>query len=213
MYMELRDKNGLTEQEFLAQYNPGNYPRPSVTVDMVIFSIDGTPDDNLDLKLLLIRRGGHPYLGNWALPGGFVDPTETVGQAAQRELLEETGVESGSLEQLYTFSDPGRDPRTWVISCAHMALVDSKSLHLCSGDDASDAKWFRLTYELLNDEQTRSNKYQIILNAEDISLTAIVEEQIDHYASEFKIIENNGLAFDHAKIITCAIQRLRSKVE
>ena len=82
------------------------------------------------LCLLLIQRGGHPYLGDWALPGGFVRPGETTKAAAKRELREETGLDQVYLEQLYTFSDPGRDPRTWVMSCAHMALIDGTKIRL-----------------------------------------------------------------------------------
>ena len=86
--MELRDKNGLTEREYLAQYRADKYPRPSVTVDVCIFSraADGS------LRTLLIRRGGHPFLGWWALPGGFAQPGERVEEAAARELEEETNL-------------------------------------------------------------------------------------------------------------------------
>ena len=63
-------------------------------------------------------QGGHPFLGKWAPPGGFVQPSETTEQVAARELREETGVDDVYLEQLYTFSDIGRDPRTWVMSAA-----------------------------------------------------------------------------------------------
>lgn len=224
--MEVRDKQGLTEKEFLASYDPGDYVRPSVAADMVIFTVRDMPENNYrklsekELHVLLIQRGGHPYLGKWALPGGFVRPEETIGEAARRELLEETGVSSGYLEQLYTFSTPGRDPRTWVISCAYMALVDSTALQLRAGDDASDAGWFQLSYSLL--EETRSvspqdssckRRYEMTLTKGEIVLSAVVTEATGRNNLEFEIIENDGLAFDHAKIIACAIQRLRNKVE
>ena len=145
-----RDKDGLTEEEFLKSYSPGDYPRPSVAVDMVIFTVTDQAEDNnrklpeKELRLLLIKRGGHPYLGTWALPGGFVRPTETTEQAASRELREETGVDQVYLEQLYTFSQPGRDPRTWVMSCSYMALVDSARVKVEAGDDADQAAWFKM---------------------------------------------------------------------
>ena len=224
--MEMRDKDGLAEQEFLAAYNPGDYPRPSVAADMVIFTVDDAPEDNYrklpekELRVLLIRRGCHPYLGNWALPGGFVRPTETVGEAARRELREETGVESGYLEQLYTFSDVGRDPRTWVMSCAHMALVDSRELQIQAGDDANDARWFRLSCTLLEESKKNTphtldlrRRYELTLTAEGASLSAVVEERSGRHSTEFAIVENDGLAFDHAKIIACAVHRLRGKLE
>ena len=149
---ELRDKNGLTEAEFLASYQPGDYPRPSVATDMVIFTVTDEDEENYrklpekELRVLLVRRGGHPFLGCWALPGGFVRPAETTEEAAERELREETGVDQVYLEQLYTFSQPGRDPRTWVMSCSYMALADSSQVAVQAGDDADDAAWFKLTF-------------------------------------------------------------------
>ncbi len=212
--MHLHDLDGLTEQAYLTQYNPGDYARPSVASDIVIFTVADLPEPNRrkltgkELCVLLIRRGGHPYLNCWALPGGFVRPAETVGAAAYRELLEETGVNSGHLEQLYTFSTPGRDPRTWVMSCAHMALVDGKSILPKAGDDASDASWFRLTFGA-----SGNGRYRLTLTHGDISLSALVTQAPDADCEGMKIVENQGLAFDHAKIIACAVQRLRNKLD
>ena len=98
-----------------------DYPRPSVTVDLVILTI---AED--DLKVLLIRRAGEPFLGKWALPGGFVRIDESLEAAAARELQEKAGVTSIYLEQLYTFGDPARDPRGRVISVAYFALIDAE---------------------------------------------------------------------------------------
>ena len=118
---ELRkNKNGLTEKEFLAQYNPGHYERPSVTVDMLLF---GMSKDLKGLKLLLIKRNNHPYIDCYALPGGFVDIKESAYTAACRELEEETGLKDIYMEQLYTMSQPDRDPRMRVIDIAYMTLI------------------------------------------------------------------------------------------
>lgn len=218
--MNIYDKNGLTEQEFLATYNPGDYPRPSVAADIAIFTIAGKEEDNhrklpqKELCILLIQRGGHPYLGEWALPGGFVRPGETVGDAARRELYEETGVESGYLEQLFTFSEPERDPRTWIMSCTHMALLNSREIQLKAGDDASDARWFTISYNFLSDSNRSSSLcYQMVLSAKDYTLSAVVEQNSGRENMEFRILESSGLAFDHARIIAYAIHRLRNKVE
>lgn len=224
--MNQYDRDGLTEQEFLAAYNPGDYPRPSVAADIAIFTVGDTGEENYrrlpekELRILLIRRGGHPFLGSWALPGGFVRPSETVGEAAKRELLEETGVARGYLEQLYTFSEPGRDPRTWVMSCTHMALVDGRELRLQAGDDANDARWFRLSYMLLEENREKSpdrsvltQRFRLEMTAGDEQLSAVVEQVTGRDVAEFTIIENNGIAFDHAKLIALAISRLRSKLE
>ncbi len=114
-----------------------DYPRPSVTVDLVIFTI---ADD--DLKVLLIRRKQDPFKARWALPGGFVEIDESLEKAAARELEEEVSVRNLYLEQLYTFGEPGRDPRGRVISVAYFALIDADSQQIVAADDAADAKWY-----------------------------------------------------------------------
>jgi 8-oxo-dGTP diphosphatase len=116
--------------------NSDDYPRPSVTVDLVIFTIAEN-----DLKVLLIRRGGEPFKGRWALPGGFVEIDESLESAAARELEEEVGVRNVYLEQLYTFGDPDRDPRGRVISVAYFALVDAEHQQIAAASDAADAAW------------------------------------------------------------------------
>jgi 8-oxo-dGTP diphosphatase len=118
-------------------YDVTRYERPSVTVDVVIFSVVGG-----GLKVLLIKRKKWPFEGMWAIPGGFVDMDESLEGAAARELYEETGVEGVYLEQFYTFGQPDRDPRTRVISVAYLALVDAGQLHPRAADDAADVGWF-----------------------------------------------------------------------
>ncbi len=113
------------------------FPRPALTVDCVVFGFDGR-----ELQILLIRRGIEPFLGAWALPGGFVRMDEDLEDAARRELAEETGLHDIFLEQLQTFGAPGRDPRGRVVSVAWYALV-RPDRHLARGDtDASEAAWF-----------------------------------------------------------------------
>lgn len=135
------------ERAFLQGYRPKDYPRPSVSVDLVVFTIiDAT------LRVLLARRREHPFKGQWALPGGFVrvgekadDQGEDLDTAARRELEEETGLEPDRvfLEQLYTFGRAGRDPRLRVITVAYYALVRPDLAPLVkAGGDVSDAEWF-----------------------------------------------------------------------
>ena len=112
------------------------YPKPSVTVDLVIFTI---AEDTL--QVLLIRRGAEPFLGQWALPGGFVEIDESLDEAAARELREEVGVTQIYLEQLYTFGEPGRDPRGRVISVTYFALIDADRQRIHAASDAADAAW------------------------------------------------------------------------
>ena len=115
-----------------------DYPRPALTVDVVVFTLRENR-----LQVLLIRRAGEPFSGSWALPGGFVQMNESLEEAALRELREETGVQEAYLEQLYTFGDPGRDPRGRVVSVAYYALipVDAR-IRSEGGSDASQAGWF-----------------------------------------------------------------------
>ncbi len=114
-----------------------DYPRPFVTVDLVIFTI---AEDAL--QVLLIERGNEPFKGKWALPGGFVEIDEALDEAAARELQEEVGVTNIFLEQLYTFGDPGRDPRGRVISIAYYALTDAMRTRIVAASDAADARWY-----------------------------------------------------------------------
>lgn len=113
------------------------YPHPAVTADCVIFGFDG-----VSIKVLLIQRGIEPYKGQWAFPGGFLQMDETVEECAKRELEEETGLKSASVEQFYTFSAVNRDPRERVITVAHYALVRLSEVK--GGDDAASAQWFAM---------------------------------------------------------------------
>ena len=116
------------------------YPRPSLTVDCIIFGLDETGR----LKVLLIQRAKNPFKDHWALPGGFVDMDEDLEAAALRELKEETGVENIFIEQLYTFGTPGRDPRGRVVSVAYFALVNLAEHKLGADTDAQDVRWYAL---------------------------------------------------------------------
>ncbi len=130
--------------EITETYDVSKYERPSVTVDVVIFSI-------LDkmLKALLIKRKVWPYKDVWAIPGGFVRMDESLEQAAYRELAEETGVAGADvyLEQLFTFGEPDRDPRTRVITVAYFALVSADKINPQAATDAADIEWFSV-YDL-----------------------------------------------------------------
>jgi 8-oxo-dGTP diphosphatase len=122
--------------------DPSRRPCPSVTVDVVMLvRMEGR------WKVLLIRRGNPPFEGQWALPGGFVEPNEPLEAAARRELWEETGAEPARLAQLRAFGDPGRDPRGWAISVAYLAVLDGSATEVQqvrAGSDAGDVGWFDL---------------------------------------------------------------------
>ncbi len=175
-------RSSQEELEFLKKYDPSSFERPSVTADIVIFTLDSSDE----LCILLIKRGGHPFKDFWAIPGGFLQAgKESIDEAAARELKTETNIDNVFLKQLYTFGNPGRDPRTTVISVAYTALVPKHKLDIHAGDDAKDAKLFKIKYDIdglvfTNDELT---------------------------------IKESDLAFDHSEIIKMAITRLRNRID
>ena len=115
------------------------WPRPAVTTDIAVFAErDGV------LSILLIQRGGEPFAGCWALPGGFLEETETLEACAARELREETGLEAGSLCLFGAYSAPGRDPRGRTVTVAYWTRVKESSGATAAGDDAADCRWFAL---------------------------------------------------------------------
>lgn len=198
--MELRDKNGLTEEEYLARYQPGKYPRPSVTVDICVLA-----RAQQGLRALLVRRGGHPYLGCWALPGGFVDPQETTQEAAARELFEETHLQGLSLAPIGLFSQPGRDPRTWTMSHAFAALAPD-GLTARAGDDAAETRWFDVSLA------QEGKDAQLTLYSGDIQLRAQISvmRQRTPFGTvvHCSAVHQEGLAFDHGAILCQALLAL-----
>lgn len=139
-------RESAEEKQFLEKYRAKDYPRPSVAVDLVIFTII-----DAQLRVLLVKRQEHPFKGEWALPGGFVrvgesakEQGEDLDSAARRELQEETGLEPERvhIEQLYTFGRAGRDPRMRVIAVTYFALVrPDLAPFVKAGGDASHAQW------------------------------------------------------------------------
>ena len=226
----IKDKQGLTEEQFLEQYDVSKYDRPSVTVDMLILTIMDEEKENYrklpekKLKLLLIKRGEHPYIGQWALPGGFVGVNESIDAAAIRELKSETNIDNIYMEQLYTWGDPGRDPRTRVISCSYMALVDSTALKIKAGDDAADAAWFEFKYKIVQEHRTelekghqleRLIKIELVNELATLTATVKVTETVKNRSTRYsrEIVDSQGIAFDHAVMMEYAIERLRNKLE
>ena len=125
-------RSSKSKQEYCYEH-----PRPSVTVDIVLFYC-ATEDSK---EILLIRRAQEPFKGQWALPGGFVDKDESLERAAVRELEEETGVRRVRLEQFGAFGDPGRDPRGHTVSVGFTACL-KKCPEVKGSDDADEARWY-----------------------------------------------------------------------
>ncbi|ASJ52581.1 ADP-ribose pyrophosphatase [Brevibacillus formosus] len=224
------NKQGQTEKEYLEAYDVSQFERPSVTVDMLVFTVMDELEENYrklspkSLKILLVKRGEHPYIGQWALPGGFVTPGESLEEAARRELRTETNVDDIYLEQLYTWGDAGRDPRTWVISTSYLALVDSSSLQLQAGDDAEEAEWYRIEDRWLKETKTATIdgsitekwlELRLVHESKELSATIKITKTVTGRTvrETREIVETNNIAFDHAKIIQYALERLRNKIE
>ncbi|MGL5416209.1 MAG: NUDIX hydrolase [Clostridium sp.] len=223
---ELRkNKKGQTLEEFLKAYKPKDYERPSVTVDMLLFTVvDKFNEDkkrvpDKELKIMLVKRGDHPFIGQWAIPGGFVDIDESVEEAVYRELKEETNIENVYLEQLYLMGDVNRDPRMRVISSAYMALVSNKNLNPIAGDDADDVMWFTVKIK-----DRTEDSYIISLEGDDLKTilsykVKIIFKDIGILRKKDFVIEpiydslDTQLAFDHIKEINMALERLKNKIE
>ena len=126
------------ERDYLRSYDPTRFDPVAVTVDIVLLTIR-----NGRLSVLLVERGGYPYRGEWALPGGFVERDEDADAAAVRELAEETGLSDfpGHLEQLRTYTDPDRDPRMRVVSIAYVGFIPDLP-RPSAGSDATSARWW-----------------------------------------------------------------------
>lgn len=229
--MSLRNKDGLNEQEFLSSYKPRNYERPSNTVDMLLLTVDDEAvqanGTSKVLKILLIKRGNHPYMGCFAIPGGFVNIDEALSSACYRELKEETNVENVYFEQLKTFGDNvKRDPRMRIISTVYMALADKTNIKPVAGDDADEAKWFTVKKNFVCSEgsgKDKTNTYNITLTSDDGKIKigySILEKTVKKGIvpiTEASYVpldwSKNELAFDHIEILDYAIETLKDKIE
>lgn len=195
---EIKDKNGKTEREFLREYDVTEYFRPSVTVDAVLYS----PTDN-GCKILLIKRGGHPFIGKYAFPGGFVEADESCETAAARELGEETGITDIPLRQLITASTPDRDPRWRNITAVFCAKATGE-IAAKAGDDAADAEWFDVS--VADDGRMRFVGKTIEFDCK----LCVARDAFGNVDINDTQIEERGLsAFDHAKITYYLIDMIK----
>ena len=203
-----KNEKGETLEEFLENYDPKKYDCPCNTVDMLIFC-KGEP-----LRLLLIKRRNHPSIGDWAVPGGFVDIGEDLYDAAKRELWEETNISDVPLIQLRTWGEPKRDPRWRVITTAYLAYIDYDP-GAKAGDDAKEALWFDV--ELTPEEPAGEGVLSLTLKNEaaGITLSAEIDYRKHHAGAllsepSYRILQKKGLASDHCLLIADALLKLRS---
>ena len=211
--MDEVNERGETLAEFLENYDETLYRRPSNTVDMILMTVsDGF------LKLLLIRRKDHPFIYDWALPGGFVNFDEDIDTAVERELKEETSMdEHNYFRQLYTFGAADRDPRTRVISTAYLSMTPESNIrHAKAGDDAADTGWFTLRKVTEHmDETGRVSVLTLDEDEKDIHIAyRITDKAMDNYIetrSELLEVSGAKLAADHIKAVNMAIDQLRNR--
>ena len=203
-----------SEKEFLENYDVTKFDRLSMTSDILLVSVSNHDSINYRktskkmISILLVKRKDFPFKEKWCLPGGFLNPkTETLDECAKNVLKRETNLSHIYLEQLYTFDDIKRDPRTRVVSTSYVALVDKNKL---TNKLNKNASWFDITEIEEIDNIVKVTLY----NGKEIIKFSIkkrlLEKTTDQYS--FSVIENNYIAFDHPKIILAGIERIRNKI-
>jgi ADP-ribose pyrophosphatase YjhB (NUDIX family) len=211
----------MNEDDFLKGYRASDFDLMSVAVDTAVFGVEveraEDPRRRLDtprLKVLLVKRAEHPFLGLWSLPGGFVGPEESLSEAASRVVFRKTGLRDLYLEQLYAFGDPGRDPRTRVVSLSYLALLNRTALPdrapaPVNGGAAGESAWFGVELD--------GKDGFLRLSAPPDALTAGISRSAapprDAPSGAWRIAGGSPLAFDHADILLAALARLRGKIE
>ena len=176
--------------------------------------IVATVQDN-SLKVLLVKRKDHPFIGCWATPGGFVQFGEDIDQAAMRELYEETGLKEGIyFHQLYTFGKADRDPRTHVITTAYLTLVPHEVIcQTMAGDDAADAQWFTVSEDIIEETEYERVSKLVLQNELDTIVYRITERVTDNWVKfSSELVEGestNQLAGDHVKIVNMAVNEIK----
>ena len=190
---EKTNAKGQTLAQFLAAYDPNKYRKPGVTADCVIFCRG---------KVLMVRRGNHPFIGELAFPGGFAEPGESTEVTARRELEEETGAVGVPMRQFYTASEPGRDPRDWTVSVCYTATLDDFPA-VEGGDDAASAGWYDITVARDGDLTA------LTLSGADGSVTVRLDVKRDAFGKvdvcSTRVLDA-GVAFDHAALLLRAVE-------
>ena len=209
--MEDRNAKGAPLEEFLAKYDDSLYRHPSNTVDMILMTvIEGK------LKLLLVKRKDHPFIHDWALPGGFINFDEDMETAVMRELQEETNITDQTyFRQLYTFGNADRDPRTRVITTCYLSMTPADNIrNTLAGDDAEETGWFTLEKTTLTADADGRDSV-LTLSCGDIRISySVFDRAKNNYIetrSELHPDSNAKLAADHIKAVNMAVDLLRSR--
>ena len=203
--------------------------KPSVTVDTIIFTVRDLNVDNYrklpekKFQVLLVKRAGEPYKDKWSLPGTFVGKEERFEEAVNRCLEEKANIKDIYLEQLYSWGDPQRDPRQRVISTSYMGLVDAGDIQIKAGRNVEDIEWFNIKLYTIKEKSKekkagyyKTEEIEIVLESKQTILKSrvkVVKELVNGNLIVYTQILQSALAFDHAKILIYAIERLKNKVE
>lgn len=226
---EHMEESQSKERKFLEDYRLEDYKRPSVAVDIALFTLKEEKSNNYrkmprkKLSLLFVKRAEPPFEGMWVLPGGFLRERETLEEAAKRELLEETGIQNVNLRNFKVYSELGRDPRGWILSNAYLALTKENEMLLRATKDAKEAVWAEI--QLKKQEEKRLEQaqvyevfqtYQLSFPGLQEEVTAKIQEKLRYEktgrSTEFKLLESKGIGFDHAKIIAEVLIYLREEL-
>ena len=207
-------KEYKSEDEFLKDYDISKFDQLSMTADILLISVSDHETSNYrktnkkTMSILLVKRNEYPYKDKWCLPGGFLNPkNETLEECATRVLKQETNLENIYLEQLYTFDDPKRDPRTRVVSTSYMALIDKNKLTQMINKNAS---WFDVV--LLEDNEKELTI--TLTNGVDTIHVNVKKELREKTTGRYTVtsLDNKDLAFDHDLVIVSGLERLRNKL-
>ena len=207
-------KEYKSEDEFLKDYDISKFDQLSMTADILLISVSDHETSNYrktskkTMSILLVKRNEYPYKDKWCLPGGFLNPkNETLEKCAMRVLKQETNLENIYLEQLYTFDDPKRDPRTRVVSTSYMALIDKNKLTQMINKNAS---WFDVV--LLEDNEKEVTI--TLTNGVDTIHVNVKKELREKTTGRYTVtsLDNKDLAFDHDLVIVSGLERLRNKL-
>lgn len=222
----IKNEAGQTLEEFLDAYDPLKYKNPCSTADAIVIRSHGeiTNVEN-GLRLLMVQRRNHPSIGLYALPGGFVEVNEDIGEGARRELMEETGLIDIPVQQMFTWGEVWRDPRTRIITTSFLALVDDSVNEVKAGDDAKDARWMDINFVQLEHANCRENNrervkdvYQLTLKNEEIGISMDSKVEVTYNRTgilkeaQYEVIENHGIAFDHPRMIAQALLYIKENL-
>lgn len=207
------NENGQTLEEFLAEYDENKYRRPSNTVDMILMTVSEGK-----LKILLVKRRNHPFIHDWAMPGGFVNFDEDLDHAVERELAEETHITKHTyFRQLYTLGSVDRDPRTRVISTVYLSMTPESNIrNTRAGDDAADTAWFTISKVCeKRDDKGRTSLLTLEDKDHDVRMEYRITDKAMHNYIETRSTKlkssNAELATDHIKAINMAMDTVQSR--